>query len=239
MSALENCRPDLHQWLDHLLPAHCVLCGLYCRSGRLCPPCREDLPQPVLPCKQCALPGLSSDVMMCGVCQRNPPPWKETLAGLVYEYPVDQLVHRFKFRRNLACGQLLADELLSTLQNTTTSYPDVIFPVPLHYSRFFVRGFNQAEFLARHVAAFFNIPVLIDCLRRTRRTVAQSGLDHSSRRRNVRGAFTCRALAGENIVLVDDVMTTGTTLRACASSVLAAGAGSVSVWVAARVPTPV
>ncbi len=226
----------LSRSLDFLLPAHCILCGLYIGSGRLCSPCREELPRPDRCCRRCALPGLYSDVMLCGACLRQPPAWNEGLAALVYEYPVDQLVQQFKFRRHLACGQLLADEMIRRLRQSRSALPDVLIPVPLHFTRRFWRGFNQAEFLARQLGSRLQVPVLVHRLRRTKSTSAQSGLDRKQRRKNIRGAFCCRPLDCANVALVDDVLTTGTTLTACVQAVKKAGASHVAVWVAARVP---
>lgn len=174
--------------------------------------------------------------MLCGACLRRPPVWNEALAALVYEYPVDQLVRQFKFQRSLACGQLLADEMIGYVNQSGTALPDVLIPVPLHLTRRFWRGFNQAEFLARRLGSRYKIPVLVNQLQRTRRTSAQSGLDHQARKKNIRGAFSCRRLGNVRVALVDDVLTTGTTLAECARAVRAAGASNIAVWVAARVP---
>jgi len=231
----QSARTLLSHSLDFLLPAHCILCGLYSDSGSLCPLCLEELPRSTHSCRQCALPGMRSDVMLCGACLRQPPAWNEALAALVYEYPVDQLVQHFKFRRSLACGQLLADEMIRFVDQSGTALPDILIPVPLHFTRRFWRGFNQAEFLARQLGSRFKIPVLVNQLRRTRRTSAQSGLDRKARKKNIRGAFCCRHLANARVALVDDVLTTGTTLTECARAVKAAGASNVAVWVAARV----
>jgi ComF family protein len=163
-----------------------------------------------------------------------PPAWNEALAALIYEYPVDQLVHRFKFQHNLACGQLLAEEMIQQARQFESALPDVLVPVPLHFTRRFRRGFNQAEFLARQIGLHFGIPLLCDRLQRTRRTLAQSGLDRRERQKNIRNAFTCRQLDYAKVALVDDVLTTGTTLTACARAVRAAGAATVAVWVATR-----
>ena len=228
--------PGFSNLLDCLLPSYCILCGQYSGNDRLCRPCSEELPRPEPSCRQCALPGLHSDSMLCGSCLHRPPAWNEALAALVYEYPVDQLVQRFKFQRSLACGQLLAEEMTDHVLRSGASMPDALIPVPLHFTRRFWRGFNQAEFLSRQMGSRFEIPVMVHLLRRTKRTLAQSGLDRKARRKNIRGAFYCRPLAQANVALVDDVLTTGTTLTECAKAVRAAGASKVSVWVAARVP---
>lgn len=224
--------------LEMLLPSHCILCGLRSGPGRLCQPCLHDLPRIEQACRQCAAPLGHSELMLCGACLRHPPAWDIALAALVYDYPADQLVQRFKFQRNFACGQLLADELTCAVKQSAQARPELLIPVPLHFTRRFQRGFNQAELLARAVGAAVKIPVRVDCLVRTRRTAAQSGLDRAARRKNLRGAFSCGDLAGARIALVDDVLTTGTTLEACARAARKAGAAHVSVWVAARVPPP-
>lgn len=231
-----RCRLALAACIDALLPAHCILCGLYCYQGRLCSPCAGDLPAVESPCRLCALPGMSSEVMLCGNCLVSAPPWDGALAALIYDYPVDRLVHRFKFRRNLICGQALADEMLAMPGLSAAPRPDVLVPVPLHFTRRFMRGFNQAEFLARSLGRQLGIPVGADRLRRTRRTPAQSGLDKKARQKNIRGAFSGQRLRGLRIALIDDVMTTGTTLAECTRAARLAGAKSVTVWVAARVP---
>ncbi len=114
---------------------------------------------------------------------------------------------------------------------------DAVAAVPLHWRRKWERGFNQAELLARHVAARRNIP-LVNVLRRKRPTQMQASLAMAGRRRNVAGAFMLRAganVSGQRILLIDDVMTTGATASACATVLKRAGAKSVSLATLARV----
>jgi ComF family protein len=165
------------------------------------------------------------------------------VAALTYRFPADALVCRFKFNRDFACGRLLGLELLSAVRGGGASLPDLIVPVPLHRTRHFARTFNQADILARLLGGALQIPVGSRLLSRTRRTEAQAGLDAASRNRNIRGAFNCDRFAGQipshaRIALVDDVLTTGATLRECATALRKAGAAEVSVWVAARAPAP-
>ena len=174
----------------------------------------------------------------CGYCLVRPPAWRSAISALVYDYPVDHLVKRFKFRRDLACGKILADRLKTAVASRNFPLPDLVLPVPLHFSRQWIRGFNQAEYIALRVASSLNIRFENRLLTRTRRTAAQSGLHRREREKNLSGAFRCKPLDQRSVALVDDVLTTGTTLEACARVVRRAGAKTVSAWVCARVPAP-
>jgi len=222
------------QMLDQLLPRHCVLCGLFSGSENLCLPCAAELPHNPVACALCGLPLPAQPGKVCGACLKKPPPWDGAVAGLKYQFPVDQLVCRFKYNRDLACGQALGGILLEAIYNNGGPLPQAIVPVPLHCSRLFSRTFNQAQMLAQQLSRPLGIPMRHTLLRRTRRTRAQSGLDSSQRRKNVRGAFRCHRHGLKHVAIVDDVMTTGRTLEECTRSLKRAGAGSVTAWVAAR-----
>lgn len=241
----------------HLFPRCCLLCGEPGCEGPLCATCQCWLPPPGFSCRQCALPGLPGPGLRCGGCIRSPPRWDYATTALVYRYPADRLIQRFKFQRDLACGQLLADRLIRAVKHRPAvptgpssvraaacpNGPQLLVPVPLHFTRQWQRGFNQAEFLARQLGRGNCIPVRTDLLRRHRKTPSQAGLDQQQRRTNLRGAFTCNATrlrqsGAGHIGLVDDVLTTGTTLNECARVLRSAGAACISVWVCARVPQP-
>ena len=227
--------------MDWLLPRHCLMCGLASGESNLCAPCRDDLPRSGPACRRCALPLEGENEGVCGACLQRAPPWDCALAALDYTFPVDVLVQRFKFNRNMACGEALAGELGQAigLSLSGSAVPDCIAPVPLHRLRQAVRTFNQSELLARHLGRRLGIPVDHRLLCRVRKTQAQSGLDARSRRRNTRGAFHCRynrAQGLRHVALVDDVMTTGATVEACARELRRAGIGEISVWVVARAP---
>jgi ComF family protein len=229
--------------LDGLLPRHCVMCGLSSGVENLCRPCAGELPRIGHSCLQCGLPLHHPADGICGQCLRRAPPWTSAIAALVYRFPVDQLVCRFKFGRNLACGQILSRELILAAREKCGETPDCLLPVPLHRSRHFYRAFNQADLLARQAGKALGIPVYGSVLRRSRRTRAHSGLNADRRKRNIKGAFACRVPASKqaafgHVALVDDVMTTGATLAECTRVLKKAGAGRVSVWVAARAPEP-
>lgn len=196
-----------------------------------------ELPRNTACCATCALP-LPIATEACGHCQRKPPPWQRAWAPFRYGWPLDRLETRFKFGRDLAAGRLLT--ALWQRQGVPAELPQLIMPVPLHSGRLRERGYNQAWELAQELAAALKIASRCDLLQRTRATSAQTGLDAAARRRNVRGAFRLQAgaLLPAHVALIDDVMTTGTTLTACAKVLRRAGAARVDVWALARVSAP-
>jgi ComF family protein len=246
--------------IERLLPRHCLLCGQLAGGTELCAPCRAELPRADRVCSACAIPlaapgdsaaadpvagdpAANPQGLLCGRCLRRPPPWDHALAALVYCFPADRLVCRFKFNRDLSAGALLGREMLAAIRRSGLELPDAIVPVPLHRTRQFSRTFNQAELLARQLGRALGIPVHGRLLARSRRTAAQSGLDAAGRRRNLRGAFRLtlareRLPCRSHLALVDDVLTTGVTLAECSRTLRRAGVARISVWVAARAPVP-
>lgn len=238
--------------IELLLPACCLLCGQSCPHRLICLACEGDLPRNLEACRQCGLPGSWGTAQICAECLRHPPPWDQAVAALVYEYPIDHLVRRFKFHKDLACGRLLAEELAravkarlaealpasppASLPNLTDPHPDLLVPVPLHFLRRWKRAYNQAELIAHELQRQCGIPLNSKVLKRVQATAAQSGLDRKARLKNLRNAFRCLPLDGAHVALIDDVLTTGATLQECARALKKAGARKVSVWVVARVP---
>jgi ComF family protein len=194
----------------------------------LCAACDCDLPRLAAPrCPRCALDSPRGEV--CGRCLTEPPHYDATSAALAYEFPADTLVHALKFRGELALAGFLGRLLEETLE---TNAVDRVVPVPLSAARLRQRGYNHAAEIARHVARGRLDLALCE---RNRETPPQMELPFAERRRNVRGAFRCtRALAGESIAVVDDVMTTGATLNEIAAVLKAAGAARVVNWVVTR-----
>jgi ComF family protein len=221
-----------------LLPPRCLLCGGAGDAGQdLCAGCRADLPLNHSACARCALP-LPSPAPLCGRCLKHPPPWSAAAAPLVYADPVDRLLLRYKFAGQLPAGALLAELMAAGLErHRACAAVDLVVPVPLHASRLAERGYNQAWELARQVARSLERPADPRVLERTRATTAQAGLTATARRRNVRDAFRARpAVRGLRVALVDDVVTTGATVRAATLALRAAGAVDVVVWAVARAP---
>ncbi len=234
--------PKVDGWpgwlLRVVLPLRCLLCGDRGSGGRdLCAGCERDLALNTPCCPRCALP-LEAPAPLCGECIDREPPFAATWAPFRYEHPLDLLESRFKFRGDLAAGRVLASLMIERALDAGLSRPDAIVPVPLHVSRLRERGYNQALELARPLARACGIPLEADLLRRTRATVAQTGLDATARRRNLRDAFAVSANhpIPAHAVLIDDVMTTGATVRECARVLRRAGVQRVDVWALARAP---
>lgn len=243
----QEARPA-RRWLGRLLlrllPPRCALCmaALADGAGPLCPGCRADLADNAPCCARCAEP-LAHEAPLCGRCLKRPPPFDAAFAGFRYAWPLDGLVTRFKFGGDLAAGRALATLLAGRVRAGALPRPALLVPVPLHDARLRRRGHDQALELARDLGRELRLPVAAGLLRRIRATAAQTDLDATARRRNVRGAFEldARALArlgaGErpgHLALVDDVMTTGATLSECARLLRRAGFGRIDVWVVAR-----
>jgi ComF family protein len=179
---------------------------------------------------------LALPALLCGRCQRHPPPWQAAWSPFRYGWPLDRLESRFKFSRELAAGRSLV--ALWQREVRPIELPALIVPVPLHRARLRQRGYNQALELARPLARALGVPLSHDLLLRTHPTAAQSELDAPSRRRNVRGAFVVRPNAPlpAHVAVLDDVMTTGATLAECARVLRRAGVARVDVWALARAP---
>jgi ComF family protein len=230
----------LRTMLNWLLPPRCLLCGLSSGPVCICDGCKLDLPWTGLSCLSCGLPLHLETDTFCGVCLQKPPPFTHTACPLDYQFPADQLVQSLKFKRRLAAGKVLGRLMAQWITTQSHEHPDLLIPVPLHSWRLVRRGFNQAFELCIHLSRALDIPMCVDSLRRGRNTRAQSGLNRKQRRRNVNGAFYWRGhrLPGYHVALVDDVMTTGTTVTECARVLLRNGAKRVDVWVATRaIPT--
>lgn len=169
---------------------------------------------------------------MCGACLDHPPRFDRVTAVFAYSFPVDALIHAFKYGGNLAVASVLG-QLLGHVVAAESA--ELIVPMPLSGERLRSRGFNQAYEIARNVAALTAIPVAAHICRKVVDTQPQAALPWKERAKNVRGAFVCDAdLSGRKVAVIDDVMTTGATLNELARNLKRAGAVEVSGWIVAR-----
>lgn len=226
-----------HRLQRLLLPPTCLLCGADGALGYdLCAGCAADLPYNRMACSGCATPlAENSAAGLCAECQAQPRSFDRTFAPFRYQPPVNFLIRGLKFEGRLSHARLLGELFAAALAERTEPLPDCIIPVPLHPRRLRERGFNQALELARAAARRFGIPLLADGLRRVRYTTPQTRLDAQRRQTNPLGAFTVGQWeTGARVALIDDVMTTGSTVGECARVLRAGGAIEVEVWALGR-----
>lgn len=222
---------------DALYPVSCGLCLAAVPAGAgICSACRADLPRLAHACGACASPLPAAGI--CPACARRPPAFDRLHVPWAYAWPLDQLVLAWKHGGSVRAGRVLADLAREAAAGLPEPAPTLVVPVPLHPERLRERGFNQAEQLARVVAATLAVPLESRQVQRIRATASQQALGGAARRRNLRGAFAvaagARPLSGERVLLVDDVVTTGATLAALAGVLRAAGAERVDGLALAR-----
>lgn len=237
-----------HLWrlraLAPLLPAQqCRLCQGFCRDIALCQACMQSLADTQSRCIQCALPlKLHSPQLRisCGECLSNPPPFNESITAGDYQTPISQWLNNFKVRRDLRDGHLLYQLLLTKLRAhyAYRPLPQLLIPVPLHWSRLLQRSFNQSAWLAQQLHAALGI-YAVPALKRNARGRTQKRLNRGQRQKNLRAVFSVKAfaepiLAGKHVALIDDVVTTSATARVISQVLRDAGVAKIDIWSLAR-----
>jgi ComF family protein len=231
----------VHNWLniiqDYLLPPTCILCGNKGFDGYdICFHCKEGLPRNTQCCYRCAeiLPQPTLSPILCGHCLSSPPAFDETHAPFLYQGEIRHLITSLKFGAHYKNARLLA-MLLAEHLKTSSESPDLIMPVPLHKSRYRARHFNQAIEIAKTVSKELLIPVDITSCLRHAKTPHQSSLTAKQRHKNIKNAFSiAKPLTVDHVAILDDVMTTGSTVNELAILLKDNGVSRVDVWVCAR-----
>ena len=221
--------------LDAVSPRRCAFCGMrrYPDEMLICKGCHADLPRLKNPCPGCARPMLLAAGVNCADCQARPLPFTAVVVPFAYAFPIDAAIRQYKFRRKLWYAPAFAELLLPALDDLPDSI-DAILPVPLHWLRHGVRGFNQAAEVSRGLCRQTGLPMLRQVYRR-RPTPYQSGSNARARRRNLRRAFSVRGrITARHVLIVDDVVTTGETCRQLARVLTRAGVDEISVLAIAR-----
>lgn len=229
---------------DVLFPMTCVVCDAFPDEGlpfAFCRTCFSEIRfigSPLCPC--CGLPYTEESAIdhPCGDCLAGRHHFTTVRSLGIYEGPLLKAIQRFKYQGNLPAGETLGALM------ATHAYPafeindyDVIMPVPLHLERLRERGFNQSLVLARAVARAVSRELDFRILRRSLRTAPQTGLKKEDRVANVRGAFELvdrDRVKGKKVLIIDDVYTTGSTVRECSRILMKGGAGGVGVLTLAR-----
>ncbi len=234
--------------LNLLLPPHCMMCDQPVdRHGLLCPACFGAVTFILDPCcGRCGVPFATTAQAgrnrLCPACTEHPPLFMRARAALRYDAAARRLILPFKHADRTEFASVLATHMAragAALLNDS----DILVPVPIHRTRLFRRRYNQAAMLARSLSARARRPVLPDALCRVRGTDPLGGKSAEERTAELVGTIELRqsraaGIAGRRVLLIDDVMTSGATANACAAVLLRAGAASVDVLAAARVPDP-
>ena len=230
----------VYNWarFNHLFHSHgdCRLCAAPSdRDGGICRACLADLPHNSFPCPCCGAVLVQSTTIPCGACQQQPPHFDHAHIPYRYAPPLIPFITGLKFQGRLANARWLGDLFLATLNPEAFPLPECLIPVPLHPTRLQERGFNQAMELARPMGQRLRLPVEPHVVERHRHTPPQSELSGASRRHNLRGAFKLAApIAYQHVALIDDVVTTGSTLNELAMILRDGGVKTIQIWAIAR-----
>jgi len=220
--------------INFLLPQVCVVCKAKAESN-LCVRCRTKLPRINYGCTCCGRE-LSQNALICGECLKHPPPFTHTIAPFFYAPPIDQLIIALKFHGHLLnaklLGELLAEHLSTYYRNHPK--PELIIPVPLHRTRLQERGFNQALEIAKPIAKKLNLPLERYHCKRIKNTAAQTSLTAEERHANVKKAFLIAGKIPAHIAVIDDVVTTGSTIVEFCKALRCSGAITIDVWCCAK-----
>jgi ComF family protein len=248
-----NGTTKLSQWLqialDFIFPAECVYCHGFLGDQRVaifCRSCWDAIRLITKPtCPKCGQPYPTETVLrytphfVCGDCRKTPPFFDRVMAITFYQDVLQEAIQQFKFHHKTSLGKPLAHLMLTHLTPDVDLSPyQAILPVPLHKIRQRQRGYNQAAILAKILAQHFHLPLLTNNLIRIRHTHSQALLKgRKERQENVKNAFQVvnpSVLQDKQVILVDDVMTTGATVNECAKTLKQAGVKSVLVLALSR-----
>ena len=224
--------------LSFLFPSPCAVCQKPAGRNRfVCSSCKEHLSllKPGALCKTCLAP-LPSGAGLCGRCLKNNPAYDRLVACVPYQGKLRTSLHRYKFGGRSDLHTSFAMMMCAQLLSFGCTDFDVVVPIPLSKERLRERGFNQAELIAKDIAKQFHVPCVSNALKKCQDTERQSELNIHQRSKNIRGAFALNnpdAVRGKNVLLVDDIFTTGATMREAAKT-LSAVSKSVTACVLAK-----
>lgn len=218
------------------IPACCPLCQQLHRSKHIvCSNCQQSLLPINNPCRCCAASLNDVKGGLCGRCIKQPPAFDRIFCHYQFDDVIRLLLHRYKYQNALYLRDFLAQMILDALTEMR-QYPECLIPVPLHPARMKERGFNQSAELTKRLAKKLHIPSVLNLCSKEKHTPAQVKLDARQRQRNLENAFSCKPSPYRHIAIIDDLLTTGSTVQALASVLKRKGVQRVDVWCCARTP---
>lgn len=229
------------QLLDFALPPRCAGCGdVSQEAGAFCPACWARLEWLGNGgCQRCGLPLAGTEAEVCARCLADPPKLDRIRAAVAYDDIPRSVALRLKYGRKVALAKTMARYMAPL--GSERHRDAMLVPVPLHRWRLWNRGFNQSALVAHELGRHWGFDVESRALRRVKPTRPLKGMNHAQRRKAVAGAFIASShlrLKGKSVILIDDVLTSGSTAEACAKALRRAGAERVELICWARVVRP-
>lgn len=217
--------------VKNVISGNCYFC-LAKTDAVWCSGCEKDFFCGISRCTKC---GRECTHSLCGQCIKHPPHFNKTQVLFNYQYPVNQIIKTFKFKNHPEFARILSGKLAIKLLNNHAALPDVVVPVPLHKKRQRQRGYNQSLELAKQLRKIIGIKIENELCQKIRNTDPQSMLPIKHRRKNIKGAFVLNNTpVPKHIAIVDDVITTGSTINELAGLFKKAGCETIEAWAIAR-----
>lgn len=218
------------------VPVVCILCNNYLKEKNIiCTNCYKLLPKLGHTCNICCAPLTNNKQDMCNTCQVTKPYFNKVYSAFLYEEPLKTLIHTFKYHNGLYLQQLLTD-LLREAPIPITKV-GIVLPVPLARQKLKQRGFNQAALIAKELATQLKVPYSDKHLQKTTHTANQVNLSKEKRKQNLTNSFKCKDIKHTTITLIDDIVTTGSTVNEVSKMLRLHGAKNINVCCIARAAT--
>ncbi len=223
---------------DLLFPCLCLCCEKKISQGYLCRECEGKIVflTPAR-CRYCLRPLSINSSGLCQECSRKIYPYQRLISATAYKEPMASLIHLFKYKNCDYLADFLSSLIVKHLAKIgfNPNRYQLIIPVPLHKDKLKIRGYNQAGLLSKLLSNYFKIPFRDDIIGNTNIRPSQTKLPKEKREKNVQGVFVVREeLQNKNIILVDDIFTTGSTASACSRTLKEKGAGNITVITLAK-----
>ncbi|MDI1351852.1 MAG: ComF family protein [bacterium] len=184
-------------------------------------------------CQYCACPLYDDSYLVCGQCIKKRPYFDQAIIHYTFEEPLRGLLHQFKYYNALYLTSFLSHLMINSLSHTTLN-AQCLIPVPLHPQKLKARGFNQAALLAKKLGKKLNIPYDLTSCKKIINTAPQASLDGEQRQKNLRNAFKVQTIPYQYVIIIDDLLTTGSTANELARSLKQKGVQQVDIWCCAR-----